>query len=78
MARGLPAPPSGRVYQVWLKRDGHPPMPTAALFVPSRDGAAAASVPGSLDDVDQVMVTDEPDGGSPQPTGRLLAVADLS
>ena len=78
MARRLPAPPSGRVYQVWLKRDGHAPMPTAALFLPSRDGAAAASVPGSLDDVDQVMVTDEPDGGSPQPTGDLLAVADLS
>ena len=78
MARDLPAPPSGRVYQVWLKRDGHAPEPTAALFVPSRDGTATASVPGSLEDVDQVMVTDEPDGGSPQPTGDLLAVADLS
>ena len=77
-ARGLPAPPSGRVYQVWLKRDGHAPEPTAALFTPSRDGAAAASVPGSLKGIDQVMVTDEPDGGSPQPTGKLLAVADLS
>jgi len=77
-ARGLPAPPSGRVYQVWLKRDGHAPEPTAALFVPSRDGAATASVPGSLEGVDQVMVTDEPDGGSPQPTGDLIAVADLS
>ncbi len=78
MARGLPAPPSGRVYQVWLKRDGHAPEPTAALFVPSRDGAATASVPGSMEGIDQVMVTDEPDGGSPQPTGDLLAVADLS
>ena len=77
-ARRLPAPPSGRVYQVWLKRDGHAPEPTAALFTPSRDGAATASVPGSLKGIDQVMVTDEPDGGSPQPTGDLLAVADLS
>jgi anti-sigma-K factor RskA len=78
MARGLPAPPRGRVYQVWLKRAGHAPEPTAALFVPSRDGAATASVPGSMKGIDQVMVTDEPDGGSPQPTGKLLAVADLS
>jgi anti-sigma-K factor RskA len=78
MARELPAPPSGRVYQVWLKRDGHAPEPTAALFMPSRDGAATASVPGALEDVDQVIVTDEPDGGSPQPTGDVLAVADLS
>ena len=78
IARGLPAPPDGRVYQVWLKRDGHAPEPTAALFKPSRDGTATASVPGSMDGVEQVMVTDEPDGGSPQPTGELLAVADLS
>jgi len=35
-------------------------------------------LPGSMEGVDQVMITDEPDGGSPQPTGRLLAVADLS
>jgi anti-sigma-K factor RskA len=78
MARDLPAPPSGRVYQVWLKRDGHAAEPTAALFVPSRDGTATASVPGSLEGIDEVMITDEPDGGSPQPTGDLLAVADLS
>ena len=78
VARGLPAPPTGRLYQVWLKRDGHAPEPTAALFMPSRDGTATASVPGSLDDVDQVMVTDEPDGGSSMPTGDLLLVAKLS
>jgi anti-sigma-K factor RskA len=77
-ARGLPAPPSGRVYQVWLKRAGHAPEPTAALFMPSRDGAATAAVPGTMEGIDEVMVTDEPDGGSPQPTGKLLAVADLS
>ena len=76
--RGLPAPPGGRVYQVWIKREGHAPVPTAALFVPSRDGAATASVPGSMKGVDEVMITDEPEGGSPQPTGRLLAVAHLS
>lgn len=78
MARGLPAPPAGRVYQVWLKRAGHAPEPTAALFTPSRDGTATASVPGSMEGIDQVMVTDEPAGGSPQPTGDLLAVANLS
>jgi anti-sigma-K factor RskA len=78
LARDLPAPPSGRVYQVWLKRAGHAPEPTAALFVPSRDGAATASVPGTMEGIDEVMVTDEPDGGSPQPTGDLLAVADVS
>ncbi len=78
VGRGLPAPPSGRLYQVWLKRDGHAPEPTAVLFKPNRSGAATASVPGGLGDVDQVMVTDEPDGGSTLPTGDLLLVADVS
>src|SRR4029079_13067182 len=30
--RDFPAPPPGRVYQVWLKRPGRSPDPTTALF----------------------------------------------
>ncbi len=78
IARGLPAPPSGRVYQVWLKRPGHAPEPTSALFTPSRDGTATATVPGLGDDVDQVLVTDEPMGGSRMPTREPLISASLS
>ena len=78
VARGLPAPPSGRVYQVWLKRPGHAPEPTSALFTPSRDGTATATVPGNMDGVDQVLVTDEPSGGSRTPTREPLLVADMS
>jgi anti-sigma-K factor RskA len=77
-AHGLPAPPSGRVYQVWLKRPGRAPEPTSALFSPSRDGTATATVPGSLDGIDQVLVTDEPMGGSRMPTREPLVVASLS
>jgi anti-sigma-K factor RskA len=78
VAHNLPAPPSGRVYQVWLKRPGHAPEPTSALFTPSRDGTATASVPGEMDGVAQVLVTDEPDGGSRTPTRDPLLVADMS
>jgi anti-sigma-K factor RskA len=78
VAHGLPAPPSGRVYQVWLKRPGHAPEPTSALFTPSRDGTATATVPGRMDGVAQVLVTDEPDGGSRTPTRDPLLVADMS
>jgi anti-sigma factor RsiW len=78
VAHGLPAPPPGRVYQVWLKRAGHAPEPTSALFKPSRDGTATASVPGTIEGVAQVLVTDEPDGGSRTPTRDPLLVADMS
>ena len=70
VASGLPAPPDGRVYQLWLKRPGRAPEPTTALFRPSRDGTASAGVRGSLDGVDQVLMTDEPDGGSQEPPTR--------
>jgi len=68
----LPAPPAGRVYQVWVDRGGDAPEPTSALFSTRRDGSASVDVPGSLDGVRQVMVTDEPTGGSPKPTGRII------
>jgi len=70
----FPPPPSGRVYQVWLKRPGRPPDPTTALFS-VRDGRATVDVPGSLEGVDQVLVTDEPDGGSEQPTREPVIIA---
>ena len=78
VAHGLPAPPNGRVYQVWIKRPGHAPEPTSALFTPSGDGTATATVPGNMDGVAQVLVTDEPDGGSQTPTRDPLLVADMS
>jgi anti-sigma-K factor RskA len=77
VARGLPAPGSGRVYQVWVQRDGGPPEPTAALFTPRGDGSATASVP-DVKGVDKVMVSDEPSGGSPQPTTDPILIASLA
>jgi hypothetical protein len=70
----FPPPPSGRVYQVWLKRPGQPPAPTTALFR-TRDGNATVEVPGSMKGVDQVLVTDEPNGGSRAPTRNPVIVA---
>ena len=71
----LPAPPAGRVYQVWLDRGGPSPEPTSALFSTRTDGSASVDVPGSLDGVRAVMVTDEPGGGSEKPSGKLLLTA---
>jgi anti-sigma-K factor RskA len=79
VAENLPEPPEDRVYEVWLMPEGSDtPEPTNVLFTPRGDGSAVAAIPGSVDDIQQVLVTDEPRGGSDEPTGELLMAADLS
>jgi anti-sigma-K factor RskA len=73
----LPAPPKGRVYQVWLKpRDGKP-VPTSSLFVPRADGTAEVAVPASAAEMDLVMVNTEPPGGSATPTTDPVLTAKM-
>jgi anti-sigma-K factor RskA len=74
----LPAPPPGKIYQVWLKRPGTAPTPTDALFTVNRQGSASVDVPGDLQGVDQVLVTPEPSGGSAVPTHPPIIVATRS
>jgi anti-sigma-K factor RskA len=74
--RGMPEPPEGRVYQVWLLREGERrPRPTDTLFTPDAQGRADIGVPGELDGVAQVLVTDEPEGGSQVPTRDPVVLA---
>lgn len=68
VAKNMPAPPSGRIYQVWLKRPGKDPEPTSVLWSTRGNGSAEVAVPGSLEGVEAVLVTDEPPGGSDEPT----------
>jgi anti-sigma-K factor RskA len=72
VVRGMPAPESGRVYQVWLKRGDTVPVPAGATFM-LRSGDVA--IPRAVRPGDQVMVTSEPDGGSQVPTRRPIVVA---
>lgn len=75
---GVATPPKNRIYQVWLSHgDGTPPEPTEALFS-VLNGRASVAVPGDLRGVKQVLVTDEPPGGSGSPTGDLIIAANLS
>ena len=73
--RDMPAPPDGRVYQVWLLGEGGSPSPTDALFVPGRDGAASVDVPGDVAGARQVLVTAEPRGGSDRPMRPPVVMA---
>jgi anti-sigma-K factor RskA len=68
VAEGLPAPPAGRIYQVWLKRPRRDPQPTRALFRPGDQGTASVDLPVSLDGIEALLVTHEPLGGSESPT----------
>lgn len=72
-ARGLREPGPGRTYQLWLlEPDG--PRP-AATFTPSAGTATAViNGPGSAG---TVLVTEEPAGGSAQPTTQPILAVDL-
>jgi len=79
VASNMPAPPEGRVYEVWVVPKGESaPKPTNVLFLPRGDGSAEAAIPGSASDIQQVLVSDEPTGGSETPTGDVVANAKLS
>ena len=81
VAENLPAPPEGRVYEVWVQPKGPddtPPEPTNVLFLPRGDGSAEAAIPGSVSDMQQVLVTDEPPAGSDAPTGEVILKATTS
>ena len=65
---GMDQPPEGRVYQVWTQEYGQDPKPTDALLTVDKDGSASVDVPADPERVDQILVTDEPRGGSSAPT----------
>jgi anti-sigma-K factor RskA len=77
VADHLPRPGAGRVYQVWLKPRGGDPQPTTSLFVPRAGGEATVAVPKHAEDMEAVMVTAEPDGGSSRPTSQPVLTAIL-
>jgi len=76
VVRGLPAPPRGKIYEVWVVRAGKP-LPTDALFDASSAGSATVAVPGSLRGASAVLVTAERLGGARVPTSSPLIAATL-
>ena len=74
---GVSQPPHGKIYELWLAREGKAPQATDALFGVTHAGNASVNVPGNLAGVHQVMVTAEPLGGSPHPTSLAVIVATL-
>jgi hypothetical protein len=70
----LPAPPPGRIYQVWLQRGGS--FQTARTLFAASNGSVG--VHGSLRGVQAVLVTAEPrPNGSRAPTRAPIIVVRL-
>jgi anti-sigma-K factor RskA len=74
----LPPLPAGRIYEMWVQRGSAAPTPTGTLFSTRADGSANVGVPGSLNGVSRVMVTQERAGGSPVPTSAPVIVASVT
>ncbi|MGH2854981.1 MAG: anti-sigma factor domain-containing protein, partial [Solirubrobacteraceae bacterium] len=74
---GMPAPPPGRIYEVWLEHGTAAPLPTDALFSVTRAGSGSVGVPGNLHGVSKVLVTDEPLGGSLKPTRTPVILGSI-
>ncbi len=71
----MPQPSSDQTYQLWLiGPDG--PVP-AGTFSPEADGSASVLVEGEVHSGLVLGLTEEPAGGSEQPTGDVLLAADL-
>jgi hypothetical protein len=75
---GMPAPPLGRIYEVWLQKGSSAPRPTDALFSVTSSGRGSVNVPGVSRGVSKVLVTDEPLGGSSTPTRAPVIVVTLT
>jgi anti-sigma-K factor RskA len=71
----LPALRPGRVYQTWLQRGKK--IEPSSLFVVGKDGSGSAAVTASLEGVSTVLVSEEPQGGSNQPTSKPVLIANL-
>jgi anti-sigma-K factor RskA len=72
---GLPALPSGKVYQLWLI--GKPKTVSAGLLPPAKDGQTPAVLATGVVKGDTLGLTVEPAGGSAQPTTTPILALPL-
>jgi hypothetical protein len=75
---GIPRPPAGYVYQVWLQRFGQGPRPSGTFYDVQRRGTTTEDVHGDLQGVERLLVTVEPKPGSARPTSQPIIEAVLT
>jgi anti-sigma-K factor RskA len=67
--------PSGKVLEAWVRREGTVEA-VPALLVPDRRGQAETTI-ADMSGVDTVMVTEEPQGGSEEPTSAAIVTLSV-
>jgi anti-sigma-K factor RskA len=67
--------PPKKVLEAWVRREGKV-EPVPALFVPDRKGRASTTIE-DMSGVDTVMVTEEPRGGSAEPTSPPIVTMSV-
>jgi anti-sigma-K factor RskA len=72
----VPAPPSGRVYELWFRPRSGAPMRPAGTFLPMHGRLRATVTLGPS--FTALAVSVEPRGGSPQPTSEPVFVTTVS
>jgi anti-sigma factor RsiW len=72
---GLPAPRSGQVYEIWLKRGDQ--LQPGPLFNVDSSGNGAGAIPDDLEGVSAVLVTRERTGGAKVPSEAPIISARL-
>ncbi len=75
--RDLPAPPPGRVYQMWFIRPDGQRDSGGTFTVEDEDTVTYIHPPADISEYVAVGVTDEPAGGSPGPTGTKVLGGEL-
>jgi len=72
---GLPSLANGNVYEVWFVAGAAPIG--AGLFSPNPDGSWSGLVHGDVTNAQAIAISVEPSGGSPAPTGAIVAKGTL-
>jgi hypothetical protein len=69
---GMSEPGPGRTYEAWLLRSRGPVRAVEDMFTVTHSGHAVVVLPGYLSGVREVMLTEEPIGGSKSPQGPVV------
>jgi anti-sigma-K factor RskA len=74
---GLPKLAANRTYQVWLISGGGPVSAGLLSIDENGQGVVIVSSNESIGSFNSLAISIEPEGGSPQPTGDIVASSDL-
>jgi len=76
---GVPKPPAQRTWQLWLLPKSGRPV-SGGTFLPGARGEVLliSDLTGRLEDPAALAVSEEPEGGSPQPTAAPVWLGSLS